>query len=1623
MRKIRLSDTDLELFDIEIGPEDYTYYQRHKDAFKTMWREQGKPFWTRFQITFRSFTVKHGVIKHMNIDSPKFQNILDEAFIFIHEQFVDGKESTARNFIDDVARLAQNQDKFPALDSKSFSKDPFFTRDTRELFRKFFGTPDQKATYLKVYILCPVYLRFGGSVCRCLIRWMDAEIMTDPTDDSYWTPPQAQATTESTPEETIETTMCSKCIDDCGTKYFHEKIMGNNKDPVSLSFWTKGDPRFNDSDNPLFAPHMDPNEDWRNGVSAEMFRDFYNYAKFKYGEGCSGCTRLKKKRDKVIHVCKASKRKKKQQVKNDQELLIQDLREFRDRINEFDDDSDKAPECEEYIHEVMKDKPRLKEFLDESGIKPPGADRRAAEAERLTMVKKLQTEQLKEEIKRQALAEHERRKNIESERRKHFTKQIGSVRICKHLADNEKAVAYAQQLDRCNRERSPNAPHTKCTCFLGNPALTENGENGLVKIRSEDIKAEINGISYDNCSSSSSPSAGSRDSSVEKNIKVDDVIASGGKDVDDKCENENTNDNCSVKRDELPNFIADEIIESNMLPKPKADDKIEEIVNTSDKTAENDDNHFNDNQADKIEEKVNAISEIDKFPVQEVAGREGEDEQKVGITETEENVKTDSDNSKTDTVKQDIDIVKNDGDNINAAADNMKTDADSVNTDSVNVKTDDKNLNIDADDVNTGSVKNDSDNVKPDTDNAKTADSNNINNGDDNVKDDNSEGYGDHQIMIISKLDDNDDGNDDDKFPVQEQGEPDNQTNIFGGFRPNVRVNTAEERKNFLKCDHGQDKDASKKDSVTGFKVIKIEDQKNNLYEVNVSVACVKPGEEVKEDDTEEMKKEKLKKHVRNHFRLSTHILKEKIPGLPQRFEWWEGRGFAVAVVNYEEEEKEFCKHWTHFTLKINGYKEVTIKQTMIQLLMYVSKRKRRTCYGWNMEVDDIVACILPEDHEKLEDLSISVSRGFRFEDRLTDFERTTLLNHYPNLNLGIVLCGIEQGAIVKTMETKRGKDKLRKIIDYVADKEIITKDLPLIDVEKLSKKLNKVGVTHADVLWEQLIRKPDKFEMYALLDKEYVLSQTDWWELGMRNKDIRMYNTTKDDLPKICPVCKTLGLKCHCQQACRVEPKVVELVEHTDYDKVKVLGDENGPDLGKMKYTETNLNMENKNEKVDKKQAKASKKKEKRIELKDLPAKFAEVGIDADKTMITIPSNDKEPMLKKVPIPGTDKNENMAPIPGVQSSMNFTFQKGKREQTINVTLGAYMPEEKITALQDKKEKIRLLEEETKRLDAQVENVTNVKKDKKKKKKKEKNTKTSTENNETSNLLSRDNSELTAKLLQGIFRDEEKVNEVRRQINQHMGVTNKMLMAEKSGIPGLFVDDGFMLQCSCPGHDAIFEMVKKRPLPKTVDEKDKLIQEALGISEVISKKGRKKITQIQIKDTPNKCECGKCEVEAIETFGIQVMEKKEVKKAKKSYNVAEAILKAKMAQSEVSKATVDTIPDKDVDAINDSSEQSNMSKKARKRAAKKQKENGISVAEKSDTGKDGSSDEKESQPDGILRTCGHCQKIEPSRKTFKKCQKCKDEGVLDVRYYCSRECQLDDWKNKHKMEHKDGLLG
>ena len=58
---------------------------------------QGKEYWVRFVMTFRSFSVHHGVIKTFPGRPEKYEMYVDQAFIYIHEYFVDGTEEP--NFI------------------------------------------------------------------------------------------------------------------------------------------------------------------------------------------------------------------------------------------------------------------------------------------------------------------------------------------------------------------------------------------------------------------------------------------------------------------------------------------------------------------------------------------------------------------------------------------------------------------------------------------------------------------------------------------------------------------------------------------------------------------------------------------------------------------------------------------------------------------------------------------------------------------------------------------------------------------------------------------------------------------------------------------------------------------------------------------------------------------------------------------------------------------------------------------------------------------------------------------------------------------------------------------------------------------------------------------------------------------------------------------------------------------------------------------------------------------------------------------------------------------------------------------------------------------------------------
>ncbi|XP_052779553.1 uncharacterized protein LOC128216891 isoform X2 [Mya arenaria] len=1473
MRKIRLSDTDLELFDIEISPGDYMFFQRHKDAFKTMFREQGKPFWTRFAITFRSFTVKHGIIKQMNIDSPKFQNLIDQAFIFIHEQFVDGKQNMAKNFLEDIARLAQNQDRFPELDSKSFSKDPFYIRETRELFRNFFGTPDQKSSYLKVYILSPVYLRFGGSICRCLIRWTEAQQM-DPKDESYWIPPQPQTETQSGNAEAAETIMCSSCIDFCGTIYFKEKIMGYRGGPVSFCFWRKGDPRFNDPNNPLYAPHLSKDDDWRDLLTIDMFRDFFNYVRYTYGsesDKCDECQDLKKKRDKVIHVCRASKKKKKKPAKEKEEL-IKDLKEV----------------------------------------------------ERKEKLEKLHKAALKQ---------------------KSSEYQVNKI-----------------QLDGDSKD------------------LVQS--NSLVK---------------------------------------------------------------TVKRSDFS--TEEEFRENTMFKMPDG---------------------YDPNDPEPL-----------------VLG------------------------------------VKKDG------------------------------------------------------------------------------------SLVLDY------------------------------------------RRNYV--------------LVSGFKVIKMEDKAHGLYEVNISPT----SDRTDEMENEHFEKMRLKMEEKdlNWFRLNSQFLKEQIPGLPERFEWWEARGFVVCVFDYEVEEKEQCEKWTKFSIKVSGYEEMLVKHAVMLLVHYIAKHKLQSCPGWNMEIDDIVACLLPERQPNIEDIQVSLMRGFRFEDRLTYEEKASLIKHYPTLNFSKILMGVDKG-LAKTLldsEDDAEKMKMRKMIDAVAEKNLLTKNLPVIDVAELKTKLGLDGEpTKADILYEQMMQDPANFEFFTLADID---EEEGYWDLGLKSLEIRCYNRLFDPPVEVCPMCKQVGVPCECFKPDILDEKVKNFFHKQAgyYINFDARGKDKRVELPKLQYHESKLSLD------DDHVEPPMKEHDIRKELAKVTDKCVELGLNVADYEVTTQTD----------LPSSLGGEaNMDPLPGCHCSLSFRIASGKKYQTISITVGAYMSEDKILYNAEVKRIQALqegnmcccarsqLEEEIKQIEAKrmekkrsvkgkvqeqkaIEGPGNTEVMHKIPEMNDENVKTEVDNKIDKNEKEKDVEKLDEKVekievdgedgVQKIeLSEESKVDEksaveekleagnVNEEIaespekeqkidseidskpneanvesivtlekkseileneneqafkheesekNTENNVTtektegkeekpaNTELEGAVAGASNMDnVDakveneepaDDLTLEQFCDlmkmnfedGIAAYAKMNIKKPIKFRRRENncnaDRIVELMQKSYDQADREERKKLENPQwsVNHVPVVNKDTKKEMFAVNTVNIgkttimfttdtkkaepkhEVKEKKKIKKQKVAKlpkrktiqdeyeraknkgqmedvekldrqrmsmlqlfgdlagdekigeQISDALMKVGRHYTEeeseegkrrmfsemkmdkdgnyfMDEKSLKRIFDpRDIDALKGITEEFSDVIKGREYKLQDMANNlkyqlgqefgpelmNDAKVEKKPEEKPRKKKLKKKKPPPMedvakgeefqLRDCGHCNKKEPTRKAFKKCQMCKDEGVLEVRYYCCRECQVEDWKNRHKMEHRDCLLG
>lgn len=140
-----------------------------------------------------------------------------------------------------------------------------------------------------------------------------------PDDSSYWIPPGPSSLAPI--DDRILTNMCVPCFDECATIFFREKFCGEDSGSKFLECWTFGDPRFHDSSNPLYNTSALQYSDWRENLTIEVYRKFYQYARMAYlpeNEKCQDCIEIMANEENPD----AQKSKKKRKRKNKAELIV-----------------------------------------------------------------------------------------------------------------------------------------------------------------------------------------------------------------------------------------------------------------------------------------------------------------------------------------------------------------------------------------------------------------------------------------------------------------------------------------------------------------------------------------------------------------------------------------------------------------------------------------------------------------------------------------------------------------------------------------------------------------------------------------------------------------------------------------------------------------------------------------------------------------------------------------------------------------------------------------------------------------------------------------------------------------------------------------------------------------------------------------------------------------------------------------------------------------------------------------------------------------------------------------------------------------------------------------------------
>ncbi|KAK2152324.1 hypothetical protein LSH36_333g01004 [Paralvinella palmiformis] len=292
MRKIVLSPHDLEMFATDMTRIELEFIEKHWKPFRQMWNEQGRKFWIQFLAVYRMSATEYGVIKDLVNMKDSFQSLIDELFIFMHENFIDGNFGSAKKCIDDIITVVINKDKFRFLQSKSFAKDPFYNKETRDSFRHLFGSPKLKVSYIKVCALHEIYTVFGSAVITCLKRWLVADELPPGVEDT-WQPIISikQLKPETRPKQQVICAYCHQVDDDRVPITWHssletfvlEKLRGQPCGPWFVAGWKRHeDPRFHDTKNPLYDLIENPDSDWRQNLNFYKFLDFHEYVSKKY---------------------------------------------------------------------------------------------------------------------------------------------------------------------------------------------------------------------------------------------------------------------------------------------------------------------------------------------------------------------------------------------------------------------------------------------------------------------------------------------------------------------------------------------------------------------------------------------------------------------------------------------------------------------------------------------------------------------------------------------------------------------------------------------------------------------------------------------------------------------------------------------------------------------------------------------------------------------------------------------------------------------------------------------------------------------------------------------------------------------------------------------------------------------------------------------------------------------------------------------------------------------------------------------------------------------------------------------------------------------------------------------